>query len=154
MIDTSPAALRKLAADAEDEGYFGVGDLLRAIAAEKEAQHTAFDFYGVPSAPLGTHYIRRSPQEQHHTEQPLNMVAAADVQLPEHTISGPAGTGTYFNGHTDAALLAHREAYAKAAVAAEREQCAQAAQEYLTRMRSPFGMAVADAIRAAKKGTV
>lgn len=34
-------------------------------------------------------------------------------------------------------------------IAAERERCAKAAEEYLTRGRSPLGRAVADAIRKA-----
>lgn len=35
------------------------------------------------------------------------------------------------------------------ALAAERERCAKAAEEFLTRGRSPLGRAVADAIRKA-----
>ena len=29
------------------------------------------------------------------------------MKLPPHTISGPSGTGDYFNGHTDASMLAY-----------------------------------------------
>lgn len=40
------------------------------------------------------------------------------------------------------------EAYASAAVAAERERCAKVAWEFLTKGRSPLGQAVAAVIRA------
>lgn len=160
-IDTSPAALRKLA-----EQFYGVKSpifaeayhLLLAIAAEKEAQQPE------PSMSM---FASRADYDaavkaQHHCEQPLEMVAPADVPLPAHTISGPAGTGTYFNGHTDAALLAHREAYAKAKVAAERERCARLCDEVHAAHVSEFGNYIdysyavkcKEAIRAAQKGTV
>ena len=45
--------------------------------------------------------------------------------------------------------LVYTETQMLARVAAERERCAKAAEDYLTRGRSPLGRAVADAIRKA-----
>lgn len=49
--------------------------------------------------------------------------------LPEHTIIGPSGTGTYFNGHTDKSLISNREACAKAVVDAIFDLCAKICDE-------------------------
>jgi len=41
--------------------------------------------------------------------------------LPTHTISGPPGTGSYFNGHTDDAM----EAYGKKCIESSLEEAAK-----------------------------
>ena len=57
--------------------------------------------------------------QQHHPEQHLEMVAPADVPLPGH----PEPHTYRWSALELEAIKQHREAYAKAAVAAERERC-------------------------------
>ena len=58
------------------------------------------------------------------------------------------------DGEQAADIIARLMAERDAARADERERCAKAAEEYLTRGRSPLGRAVADAIRAIGEPTL
>lgn len=76
-----------------------------------------------------------------NNEQMLAAVLAlpdADL-ITASKIDDPIGAGKYYRADTVVQLLA-----------AERERCAKAAEEFLTRGRSPLGRSVAAAIREAQ----
>ena len=180
-IDTSRAALCKLADEylGDYENTKVMRDTLLAIAAEKEAQaqkepvawaigyggKPLYLWHGGDGARLDLEVKRQGGDSQkmalytapqHHCEQPLEMVAPADVQLPEPDLASDFTYDAHVYGRDK--LHQYAEAYAKAAVAAERERCAKIAETPVAGEQDDITMAakdrVAAAIREAQKGTV
>ena len=175
-IDTSPAALKALADEALCNTAFVPKSLLRAIAAEKEAQASQEpvgewvdydDGFGPRLKWLQGYAVAVGDKlylaPQHHPEQPLEMVAPTDAIRPGYlresdywagnaiqqralalayakaAVAQPSPTdvplpepmfysGTKPVAYTKEQMHQYAEAYAKAAVAAERERCAKIAE--------------------------